>query len=256
MFSLAIGIVDTDGDMFAEIENYIQDERFAQAVILSLFISAIAGIAALWLIMRRKKEIGYAPERARCVPGLIALVAVIGLAGNFAVTFIITPLQNYFSTDMQTSTLDDIIEGASLPLTIASVCFLVPIAEELCFRWLMLNRLLRAYPFWAANLIQAVIFGLVHGAPIQIAYAFLFGLLLGWIIHRTGRLSASIVTHIAFNSAGDLLELIPNIDAMIENTFQLIVMLLLPTLVVFVSSVVMLGSATKHHEKVSSPDIL
>jgi membrane protease YdiL (CAAX protease family) len=255
MLSLAFRVMESDEDMNVVIENYIQSPSFGRTVILALFFSAILGIGALWLLNRRKKEKSYVPERRRGALGLLALAVVIGLAGNFAVTFIVTPIQNFFGTDYVTSTLDNLVEGVNLPLTIVAVCFLVPIAEELCFRWLMMNRLLRAYPFWVANIIQAIIFGVMHGAPIQIAYAFLFGLLLGWIVHKTGRLSAVIVTHIAFNSAAIPLALIPNIDAMIDNTFQLIVMLLLPALVVLVSSVVMLGAATgKRHEEIPAPD--
>ena len=53
-----------------------------------------------------------------------------------------------------------------------------PLAEELTFRGVIQTRLERAMPPWLALVLQAAIFGLVHGTPIQMVYAFLMGLAL------------------------------------------------------------------------------
>ena len=55
-----------------------------------------------------------------------------------------------------------------------------PISEELLFRGVLL-RLLRPYGKQAAILISAVLFGLFHGNLIQIPFAFLVGLVLGYV---------------------------------------------------------------------------
>lgn len=61
-----------------------------------------------------------------------------------------------------------------------------PVAEELVFRGVIQSRLERAMPVWIAIVLQAVLFGFIHGTPVQIGYAFLMGLLFGYIRYRTG----------------------------------------------------------------------
>lgn len=87
---------------------------------------------------------------------------------------------------------------------IAGALFVVvsgPIIEEICFRGLLLDGLLktRCHP-WVAILISAVAFGLVHGLWAPFATATLFGLLAGWLYWRTGSIIPSLIIHIANNS--------------------------------------------------------
>lgn len=48
--------------------------------------------------------------------------------------------------------------------------------------------------------LSAVIFGLIHFQVLQLPALVAFGLVLGALAHRTGRLGPSIVTHMAFNA--------------------------------------------------------
>ena len=55
-----------------------------------------------------------------------------------------------------------------------------PIAEELCFRGVSLTALERSgLPFWAANLVHAVLFAAFHFNIVQSVYAFICALVLG-----------------------------------------------------------------------------
>ena len=76
-----------------------------------------------------------------------------------------------------------------------------PIIEEICFRGLLLDGLLktRCRP-WVAILISAVAFGLVHGLWAPLVTATLFGLLAGWLYWRTGSIIPGLIIHIANNS--------------------------------------------------------
>ena len=60
------------------------------------------------------------------------------------------------------------------------ISLLGPISEELLFRGVVL-RLLRPYGKQAAVMISAIVFGLFHGNVIQIPFAFLVGLVLGYV---------------------------------------------------------------------------
>ena len=98
---------------------------------------------------------------------------------------------------MRTAGYSDI----SLLLTVYSV-LMAPIVEELVFRGLIFRYARHALPFWAANIWQALLFGIMHMNVLQGIYAFSIGLFLGWVC-RTGRgIKYSIVLHILFNILG------------------------------------------------------
>ena len=62
-------------------------------------------------------------------------------------------------------------------------------------------------PPWLALVLQAAIFGLVHGTPIQMVYAFLMGLAFGFLRRRTGSILPGFAAHAAFNAMNDPLGL-------------------------------------------------
>ena len=86
---------------------------------------------------------------------------------------------------------------------VLSIAIVVPILEEFLFRGAIEGHLLRKgwSPKWAI-LVSALIFGIIHGNPAQIPFAFLIGLLFGWLYYRTGSLVPGIVGHIINNSFG------------------------------------------------------
>ena len=85
------------------------------------------------------------------------------------------------------------------------VAVLAPVTEELIFRGLTLKLLQKAFPFNAANVIQAFYFAVIHGNLVQGLYAFAIGLLLGKIVRKYGTLKSSVLCHVAVNVSGLLL---------------------------------------------------
>lgn len=79
------------------------------------------------------------------------------------------------------------------------VVILGPICEELTFRGLTMEYAKRSLKFWPANILQAALFGFMHMNPMQASYAFLLGLLLGYLYFKSGNLLLTIVIHMAFN---------------------------------------------------------
>lgn len=94
--------------------------------------------------------------------------------------------------------------GSITPLLLLYTVLLAPFVEELAFRGLVFRYARHALPFWAANLWQALLFGIVHMNIIQGVYAFTMGLFLGWICHRGRGIKYSILLHIIFNLFGSL----------------------------------------------------
>jgi len=92
-----------------------------------------------------------------------------------------------------------LMEGGPPWLRFVAIVILAAVAEELLFRGIILGKLRAILPVWAAVLMQAFLFGLLHGEPLWILYAGLLGAVFGYIRVRTGSLLATIVFHMAFN---------------------------------------------------------
>lgn len=102
---------------------------------------------------------------------------------------------------------EELLETAGLGEDITLIMFIysvlmAPISEELIFRGVTLRIAQRAFPFWIANIIQAILFGAFHMNPLQGCYTFIIGLILGYICHKGGSLYHVIFFHFLFNLWG------------------------------------------------------
>ena len=102
---------------------------------------------------------------------------------------------------LKTAGLDSSI---TLPMLLYSV-LLAPVCEELIFRGTTMHLARRALPFWLANTMQALLFGLFHMNWIQGIYAFALGLVLGYVCEKGGSIYYSILLHILFNLWGTVI---------------------------------------------------
>jgi membrane protease YdiL (CAAX protease family) len=84
-----------------------------------------------------------------------------------------------------------------------------PIVEELCFRGILMKRMLYWMPKWVAVLISSALFGLVHLNVFQSLYTFALGVLLGLLYARYRSLIIPIIAHIVFNLTSVLTSQIP-----------------------------------------------
>lgn len=80
-------------------------------------------------------------------------------------------------------------------------CLLIPIVEELLYRGVVYKRLRLLVGVTPAIVLSALLFGLMHVNLVQFLYAGILGLLLAFMLERTGRLYAPILGHIAANLA-------------------------------------------------------
>lgn len=77
-----------------------------------------------------------------------------------------------------------------------AICIFAPLVEELIFRGAVLKALLEGmHNHWAAIVLSAALFALVHFNPVQMPHAFCLGLLLGWMYYRTGSVIPGIAVH-------------------------------------------------------------
>ena len=87
------------------------------------------------------------------------------------------------------------------PFGVLSIALLAPVLEELLFRGAIQGQLQAAgQKPWTAIIVSSLIFGVVHMNPAQIPFAFLLGMLFGWLYYRTGSLLPGIIGHVLNNS--------------------------------------------------------
>lgn len=177
-------------------------------------LSAVLAAGVLILVIRRvyppwKKHLRL--ERAEAssfgpiAPLAVALQIVISLT-LVAVTLL--PVMEEFSQQMQEYS-HLLSESSHKWVELLAVVVAAPLCEELFFRGAVLSALKRTpMPLWLAVTLQAALFGLIHGLPLQMAYAFLLGLLLGYLTEKFQCLWHGVLFHALFNGAGYWTELL------------------------------------------------
>lgn len=162
-------------------------------------------VGAVVLASRRKgagdlgEDFGLGIERADIGVGLAA-----GVASQLVmIPLLYLPIQ-LLGGDLDVSEkareVTDLGSGAGLALLAVCIVVGAPIAEELFFRGLLLRSVERRHgPRWAVGA-SAVAFGLTHFQPVQLLGLVAFGVVLGVLTRRAGRLGPALVAHMAFNA--------------------------------------------------------
>lgn len=157
----------------------------------SLFLSALL---MLWHLL----TFGY----VKLGPRIFGEVSLSVLAKTVGIIFVSMYL---FNVLMEWISLPDLMEDTFFdmsgePLGVLSMALLAPLIEELMFRGAIQGYLLRRCSPWTAIIVSAVVFGVIHMNPQQMAYATLLGIVFGWIYYRTRSLLPVIVGHVLNNS--------------------------------------------------------
>lgn len=89
------------------------------------------------------------------------------------------------------------LEGAELstPLSIAVLSLLPAVCEEVLFRGAILGLLRKGMPAWAAVVVQALLFGALHGLAFRILPTAALGMVLGMVVVRTGSILPAMMVH-------------------------------------------------------------
>lgn len=143
-------------------------------------------------------------------PWNLLLLVALGITSQFMISGLLSILKPLLEELFKSysDVVNRIFSGEITVVVLYAVLF-APIVEELIFRGVILTKLLLVLPFFAANILQAAIFGIYHWNIVQGVYAFIIGLLFGYVSRRFRSLAASIILHMAINSAAFLVILFP-----------------------------------------------
>lgn len=132
--------------------------------------------------------------------GLAKLDFVIILWGTIMVLatgVVIDPLLNLFP-ETYLDRLGNIMAAGGWMMFTSIV--IAPIMEEILFRGILQDALMRKYGVFVGILIASAVFGIVHIIPQQVVNAFMIGIVLGYIYYRTGALLPVILIHCINNA--------------------------------------------------------
>lgn len=178
--------------------NSVQDmtsEKSATPTLLALavIISGLLTCLILWGMKMIRLPKALDCSIVRWCPALLGILAtVVGI----------------FSADMESEMLNlpDMMTDVFMSLAnnfwgILGIAVVGPVTEELIFREAIQGSLERSgKPFWLAATISALCFGIIHLNPAQIPFAFVMGLILSVIYHKTGNVVVTSIIHIINNS--------------------------------------------------------
>lgn len=214
---------------FSEIYSMMTNTDFNGAIMIIYSILCIA-IFGMWYY--RSCGGDYLPE-ARTTFSAMQLCGIIVLipGSQFLCSYLISFLSVLFPNWLEQ--YERLMESAGMSGSVTFIIFcysviLGPINEELIFRGVTMRLARQSLPFWGANILQAILFGILHGNWLQGCYAAALGLLLGFICEKGGSIYYSILMHILFNFWGVV---IAELFSDIENTAAAAVLMLVITAV-------------------------
>jgi membrane protease YdiL (CAAX protease family) len=135
-----------------------------------------------------------------------ALYIVLGVACQFAVDLAYTPF-HFKSLTKPENHLFKAAHGPGFVVIALMTTLLAPFFEEWLFRGVLfralaegLTNVSRRVAVVIGVVVSAVLFGLAHGEPLELAGLVGLGVVLAVVVYRTKRLVPSYVTHASFNA--------------------------------------------------------
>lgn len=171
---------------------------------LSLITWLFAARKSTWQTVRKENL-----SMKRLLIAIPIAMAMLGLVNLYMMGF--QSLSEQFP--LIKNSLDEYIRNASIAQTsmgleaagyYIGVGVLIPVIEELVFRGIILGEFLSTMNADVAVFLSALIFGTMHMQPVQIGYALVCGLILGYVYLYSNSLYLSIAIHIIFNVLGGI----------------------------------------------------
>ena len=191
-----VGIVILSMIIFSPLQFFLQGVLGNELSFLIYYLFSMGG-AFLFIHFRRKKisritSYNFTDSSSK----IIGLVIIATVAIPVGITL---PLVNLLPMpEFVQKIFFEFGERKGL-FTFIAIVVAAPIFEELIFRGIILDGLLRKYSPVKSIIISSLMFGLVHLNPWQFISAFILGLFSGWVYYKTGKLALSVVVHLVNN---------------------------------------------------------
>lgn len=176
-----------------------QVEIAGAAAFCTLFLS----IPLILHDRKLEKKFGIA-KGGRFNPAGYCKVFVFGISGTAAATCLMSMVQIAFYDETYSRT-SQIAYAASFPVQVLALGIIIPVAEELMFRGILFKRFRERQQFWYSAGCSSIFFALMHTNGTQMIYSFLLGLMLAYLVEKSGSLKASFLLHFVMNTGALIL---------------------------------------------------
>lgn len=208
-------------DVYTDLTVFFTRKNFNTSLML-VYVLLTIGLFSLWYYI---KYDGHYLVKPKTVFHPVAILGIVMLVPGmqFLSTYIISLVAAVFPHWLEV--YERLLETAGLDNSLTFGLFLYsvmlgPISEELIFRGVTMRQAKKCIPFWAANLLQAFLFGAFHMNMIQGIYAFFLGMILGYVCEKSGNIYNAILLHMLFNFWGTMLSQFITIE---DSTFSLVI---------------------------------
>jgi len=192
-----VGLVFVAMILFYPVQSALNDSIGLSPSFLIYYTLAMGAPLLLLHFLKKKEEgtVKYLMKPKDSAVVLLLIVATVAL--QWGVTSPIgtsIPMPEMFK-EMFREMAEQMNNGYGL----LAVAVMAPFFEEFIFRGVMLDGLLKRKSTWAAILISAALFGLVHLNPWQFVAAMVIGTFAGWVYARTRSLIYCMIIHFTNN---------------------------------------------------------
>jgi membrane protease YdiL (CAAX protease family) len=184
-----------------------------EAAFLIYYLLAVG--TTFWIVcLIKKKKTGnisfnFSLENKRVIPFVI-------FGAIFLYCGIVSPITALMSESHKEAFLNNGSQTGIITLFQSIIA--APILEELIFRGIILDGLLKKYSALKSILISSLLFGLIHLNPSQLVVGLIMGIFTGWIYYKTRMLTLSFLIHSVYNLASVLMGYFLISDLMKDNT--------------------------------------
>ncbi len=198
---VAAGAVNM-ADMAAYMEFVMQAALDTSPMITGIYHVVSSIVFFVWYFFTFKKPRPTVKSTFQWFSGKsVLVVAIVGIVLNLMANGTVV-LESIFTPSIVESYMQ-LAEIAGLgtdPFVIFAAICLAPIGEEFVCRGLTLKFAEKSFgKFWVANVMQAIIFGIMHANWVQGIYAFLIGLALGYMTKRYKSIVPAMICHFVIN---------------------------------------------------------
>jgi membrane protease YdiL (CAAX protease family) len=189
--------------VFGTTAQQVENQQLTWGITIGQCVSYLPVLAGAfgalpWLARRSLRELGLRGLDARTIgAGLLGALAM------YAVTIGLADAEFGLTHRKPEETAVALFTSTHDPLLLAAFTLLAgvaaPFIEEFVYRGFLFNALLRYLPVWAAAVVSGALFGISHGSTSAALPLAGSGIVLAYVYHRTGSLTAAMVTHAAFN---------------------------------------------------------
>ncbi len=188
----------------------IWSHRISLLSYLGIYILMFAAPLGIYFCIKNKESVTdyfYIHRRPRLGVALLGSVGILAINYTFTIisdagSMIFTRMGALADTTSQFGFSDDpLANGIYFVILVIAPAVL----EEFCLRGIVCGRLAK-YNRWAAVIFSAILFSLMHMTVSQIPFAFLAGLLLGYVYLRTGSIWSCVIIHAINNGFAYLSE--------------------------------------------------